>query len=1763
MKTKTLISLMILFIIFSGMLFAQANYDFRSHPTGSSPHLWTNVSNWQYFIPDSAKWFTATSAPSSTNNVTIIAGDTISMSSAAISQCKNLTIESGAVLRNNNQTVSSPGALRVFGTTATIDGTLGKPSGDGIALETGTTKGNTLTISGAGTVDIAIIRINATHNTIVIGMNVNLYHAGSDGKEGYGLQVSTDSSAITINAGYTVAFAQNSGFSLTSSQNSAAVTATITVNGTLDLSQSGSNLILKSTVGDSATFIINNGGAVTVGGNFLTTNVTDNGRPTTITINGSGSLTCKGITDFSNPGMKVTGTGSFTLAAGGSLYIGDAAGITSSGTTGTIQTSSRSFNANATYAYMDTVAQVTGNALPSTVRGLIVNNKGGVTLTNAVTVDTTATFTNGHLTLGANNLILQSSVTLTGGSDTSFVVTDGAGVFTRNNIGATDVLFPIGTTSYSPVTLNNSGTADNFSVKVKGTFDNAPSDTSKVVKKQWTITEAVAGGTNATLKFQWKSSDQASAFNPNGSVAISRYAAGWQDVGAVITGTDPYIGRANGFSSFSNFIIQNSSLPSFQSVASHDFGAILTGSSKTDTIYVKNGGTTSLNLSSVTSDNARFTVTPGTASIAGGDSGAFRITFSPLVIGPLTGHIILIHNAAGSPDTITVSGMGLQSGATFFAQVSPFNFGDSTQIYRTKNDSLTIINTGTSNLTVDSVRVRLTSKYAAVETGPFTLASTVSKVIHLSFSPTDSSTQTGSLVFFSNASTTPDTVELIGKGRGVIVYSAGTLSGGSAWSNTGSWQGGAIPGNYDSVIIRTADSVYLAAVDTCYGVRVQSGGKLALSAKLRVYNMIVDGLVSVLADTLRPSDSLIIGSTGTYRHAENAGRVPTAYWADGSTCEFTGLTTAPPGNTFQSFYNVVMNSPGNTTNLGISWNSSIAGVDTSLTIRGNITTLNTGGARWQMSGPPTGTAEARSSAHITINGNIIVTGGIFTATGSGNPYTDVTVTVNGDVSVTGSGSQLSISRGSQGGQGTVTWYLKGNVTYGAGTTNQNSTEPGGDDTTLIPRGKFVFCKEGTQTVTLDSAIAWTGRCNMQFGNGTSHTIVNIGNSPFIGSANIHRIMPNAKVIIGDNGYLGGGTNTSSVKSKFYMENGGTMVLSSQAGLRATDHGSSGPVRVSGLRNYGTNANYIYNGTQRQRLGSGFPSSVGYLAVENAVGLYADTVNAFTINDSLAIVTTNLALDSCGCVATLGSSATLLEGEGHMCTGSLAVTKNVAAGIDETFKGIGLTLHATGTAPDTTTVTRILGVAQTGNATSSILRAYDIVPKVNTGLDATLSFSYLSGELNGQDMSRLILWKSTDEGTTWEYQSSQNDQVNHKLTASHVSSFSRWTVSDLSHLIGTLDHPVILNQGWNMVSVPYIMTDYRKSILFANATSSAFLYENGYKERDTLANMIGYWLKYPTSEIISFSGVGVLSDSVSLSDGWNMIGSISVPINVATIHTNGSATIASSFFGYVTGYKAVDTIVPGKGYWIKVTGSGKLYLDGSGTLAKSIVSPSDVVREMSSLTIKDANSNQQTLYFGNVSNEKATASLFELPPVGPEGMFDVRFASQHYAEIIPNTFSENLSHTISINGAKYPLTITWHVADNTELLYDLKFGSQRKSISGDGEVSLANSSEVVQLEVGNAGLIPKEFSLGNNYPNPFNPSTKFQIGVPQTAHVEITLFDVLGREVTTLFNGEQTAGYHTIEWNGLANNQVPVSSGIYFVKMVSGKFNSVHKIMLMK
>lgn len=94
-------------------------------------------------------------------------------------------------------------------------------------------------------------------------------------------------------------------------------------------------------------------------------------------------------------------------------------------------------------------------------------------------------------------------------------------------------------------------------------------------------------------------------------------------------------------------------------------------------------------------------------------------------------------------------------------------------------------------------------------------------------------------------------------------------------------------------------------------------------------------------------------------------------------------------------------------------------------------------------------------------------------------------------------------------------------------------------------------------------------------------------------------------------------------------------------------------------------------------------------------------------------------------------------------------------------------------------------------------------------------------------------------------------------------------------------------------------------------------------------------------------------------------------------------------------------------------------------------------------------------------------------------------------------------------------------------------------------------------------VPSSFRLGQNSPNPFNPTTTIEYDLPGTEHVIIRIYDTLGREVQTLVNERLPAGFHQAVWNGRDHRGIAVGSGVYFYALIAGDFAQSHKMTLLK
>lgn len=130
-----------------------------------------------------------------------------------------------------------------------------------------------------------------------------------------------------------------------------------------------------------------------------------------------------------------------------------------------------------------------------------------------------------------------------------------------------------------------------------------------------------------------------------------------------------------------------------------------------------------------------------------------------------------------------------------------------------------------------------------------------------------------------------------------------------------------------------------------------------------------------------------------------------------------------------------------------------------------------------------------------------------------------------------------------------------------------------------------------------------------------------------------------------------------------------------------------------------------------------------------------------------------------------------------------------------------------------------------------------------------------------------------------------------LITFYISTFAQTPTSTQS---------IHVEPGWNLMSLPFSVIDGTKNSVFPTATSSAFIFQNGYQGKDTLGNGIGFWVKFDSAETVLILGNFIFDDTIDVGTGWNIIGSLTVPIAMSNIKTDPPDIIVFDFFGYSNG-----------------------------------------------------------------------------------------------------------------------------------------------------------------------------------------------------------------------------------------------------------------------
>lgn len=184
-------------------------------------------------------------------------------------------------------------------------------------------------------------------------------------------------------------------------------------------------------------------------------------------------------------------------------------------------------------------------------------------------------------------------------------------------------------------------------------------------------------------------------------------------------------------------------------------------------------------------------------------------------------------------------------------------------------------------------------------------------------------------------------------------------------------------------------------------------------------------------------------------------------------------------------------------------------------------------------------------------------------------------------------------------------------------------------------------------------------------------------------------------------------------------------------------------------------------------------------------------------------------------------------------------------------------------------------------------------------------------------------------------------------------------------------------------------------------------------------------------------------------------------------------------------------------------------------------------------------------FSAINNNLLSNHIYSITFDNQDNVFVSAFAGGVYA-LQTNVFdnSEDIWMYTGLGGLEV-----------TTVIYDF---NQSKLLATSTNGNLYVNSNPLTSVKNNGEVTPGTYSLGLNYPNPFNPETVIEFSIPVTHNVKITVYDILGKEVSVIVNGELTQGNHKVSFSGKG-----LSSGIYFYRMEAGVFSDVKRMILLK
>jgi hypothetical protein len=501
----------------------------------------------------------------------------------------------------------------------------------------------------------------------------------------------------------------------------------------------------------------------------------------------------------------------------------------------------------------------------------------------------------------------------------------------------------------------------------------------------------------------------------------------------------------------------------------------------------------------------------------------------------------------------------------------------------------------------------------------------------------------------------------------------------------------------------------------------------------------------------------------------------------------------------------------------------------------------------------------------------------------------------------------------------------------------------------------------------------------------------------------------------------------------------------------------------------------------------------------------------------------------------------------------------------------------------------------------------------------LTLNWSASDGNGVDISEL--WMSEDNGDNYVLLASPEDEEYYDWTLPDTNLIqqtmlrmrifdyagnSAEATSTHSFAIAGDSLSTTVCSGWNLWGSPLAIDDPDISTCLDDDFSSYYVvyeYEyQGYLFSNDITTARGYWLGTMEETIIDIAGFPLTSEyMISLSNGWNLISDpLVLPVSVDSLCFTQNGTnklyteaVAAGWIDNIymyndeSGYQYATQIDPWKGYWLGVLQENisvtfPIHKNPPITLHKTSIENSPLI----AFHAEAGNMNHDLLAIGTHDN---AGSGFDpefdaiTPPIPPGSEYLSVYVPRidltdlvlgnHFSKDIRSTIDgENIEEwIIEVQTNETSASVIWsieNIPDNLEIGIDIQGLGYFENMR-DIEYTTVQQGQSFRVRLGTHVLgtaintIPETYALGDNYPNPFNPTTMIRYTLPETALVKLIVYDISGRIVRTLVDSEQAAGYQSVVWDGCNDAGQYVSSGLYIYQIKANNFIASNKMVLMK